>query len=139
MEIDLLYNGIHYDVFYKKEYYNKYSQQLDNLINIIDTKYMQEKEFLKPHILESYSKYLKYLQSNNISNTVEERKKFFSKIEISDDKLLIDYINENGYDLDNIKKKMNVFFVKKVFKIINIIVNYLVDVLFVQKNVLKTI
>ena len=116
MEIDLLYNGIHYDVFYKKEYYNKYCQQLDNLINIIDTKYMQEKEFLKPHILESYSKYLKYLQSNNISNTVEERKKFFSKIEISDDKLLIDYINENGYDLDNIisqLKKNECVFCKK--------------------------
>ena len=98
MDINLVYNGIHYDIFYKKDYYNKYCQQLDILINIFDFKIIKEKNFLNPHVLDLYSKYLKYLQSNNISNTDEELEKFFTE----KDKVLINYINENGYDLKNI-------------------------------------
>jgi hypothetical protein len=72
-QINLLYHSCHYDIFYKKYYYEKYKEQLDMLTNIQENiVYLNSKN---PEEYQNDDKKIKTSQNNNINGNTEKSSK----------------------------------------------------------------
>ena len=120
-EINLLYTGNHYNIFYKKDYYEKYSRELNNLLYKVDYNDPKLIINIKEQVSKAMESYNEFLSLNKLDNNTNRVNAYFSDIKYKDsDILLLNVIKEKNLSLEDIIKNMKECLVcgksEKIFK-----------------------
>ena len=107
-EINLLYHAKHYSIYYKKDYYDKYSNELNNIRYKIDYDDIRLLPKIKAQVSENIKSYKDYLSSKNLDDNKDNLNIFFSDIKLKDSNILLfDVINTKNLNLEDIIKELN--------------------------------